>query len=314
MSLFSELHALLGPGSVPVVSAGCVYGVFAAGEKMMSERARDALSQWLLSFEIRKVAALPGVAQELFNRVFGARHFSIKCFVRSVLFSVGATVILTLLVFLISPQRVVDNVATYRANFMEGGSGYYLWAAPFLWLPWNILIDYFSLLKTRVVLRILGRLVGSTLWIAPIVLLGDYLLYSALFMFGWAVNSAAHLVALGPGGSFFGQMADTLSNEYEWHRTVVDAPLFDAGDDGGLVIFSILFWAGFAPSAWLWLYVLSLFLTRAMLRTDALVSWLRWALDIEKRPFQSIGAVAAALVFVGSAIILVLSAAVSRIA
>jgi hypothetical protein len=120
MSLLSELHAFLGPSSVPVVSAGCVYGIFAAGEKMTSHRARDALSQWLLSFEIRKVAALPEIAQELFDRVFGERHLSIKCFVRSVLFSIGTTAVVTLLAFLISPQRVVDNVTIYLEDFKAG--------------------------------------------------------------------------------------------------------------------------------------------------------------------------------------------------
>jgi hypothetical protein len=75
----------------------------------------------------------------------------------------------------------------------------------------------------------------------------------------------------------------------------------------------ILFWSGFAPSLWIWLYVAALFVTRALLRSEKLVNRLRWLLDIEKAPFRSIGAVAAALAFLATVAILLLSAEVSRI-
>jgi hypothetical protein len=38
--------------------------------------------------------------------------------------------------------------------------------------------------------------------------------------------------------------------------------------------FFIFFWAGFAPSIWMWLYVLALFVTRALLRSERIVNWL----------------------------------------
>ena len=78
-------------------------------------------------------------------------------------------------------------------------------------------------------------------------------------------------------------------------------------------MYSIFFWAGLAPSIWMWLYVLALFVTRTLLRSEKLVNWLRWALDIEKNPFRSIGAVAAAMAVIASVAILLVSAEVSRI-
>jgi hypothetical protein len=77
--------------------------------------------------------------------------------------------------------------------------------------------------------------------------------------------------------------------------------------------FFIFFWAGFAPSLWMWLYILALFVTRALLRSERILNWLRWFLDIEKNPFRSIGAVAAALAFIASVAIILVSAGVSRI-
>src|SRR5262249_25575903 len=78
-------------------------------------------------------------------------------------------------------------------------------------------------------------------------------------------------------------------------------------------LLSIVFWSGFAPSIWMWLYVAALFVTRALLRSEKLVNWLRWFLDVEKAPFRSIGGVAASLAFIASVAIIVVSAEVSRI-
>jgi hypothetical protein len=87
------------------------------------------------------------------------------------------------------------------------------------------------------------------------------------------------------------------------------APLFPTLDG----LNGILFWAGFAPSIWMWLYVLALFVTRTLLRSERLVNWLRWFLDVEKNPFRSIGAVAATLAFIASVAIILVSIEVSRI-
>jgi hypothetical protein len=63
----------------------------------------------------------------------------------------------------------------------------------------------------------------------------------------------------------------------------------------------------------MWLYVLALFVTRGLVRSEKLVNWLRWALDVEKNPFRSIGAVAAGLAFIASVAIILGSVVVFRI-
>jgi hypothetical protein len=78
-------------------------------------------------------------------------------------------------------------------------------------------------------------------------------------------------------------------------------------------LYFVLFWAGFTPSLWMWLYVIALFVTRGLLRSERLVNSLRWFLDIEKNPFRSIGAVAATFAFIASVAIILVSAEVSRI-
>src|SRR5262249_28427630 len=70
----TDIIQLFGTSSVPVVVAGTVLGVFELGERLASQRAKDALSKWLLTFDVQKAKALPDGTQELFERIFGDRH------------------------------------------------------------------------------------------------------------------------------------------------------------------------------------------------------------------------------------------------
>jgi hypothetical protein len=119
MSL-SDFAEFVGTKSVPVIVAGTVYGVFELGEKLASQRAKDALSKWLVSFDVQKAKALPDGTQELFERIFGERHFSLKCFIRSVMFSLGAMVFLGILVFLIDSKALfeMENDALATPRFL----------------------------------------------------------------------------------------------------------------------------------------------------------------------------------------------------
>jgi len=71
VSLPTDIIQLVGTGSVPVVVGGTVLlGVFELGERLASQRAKDALSKWLVSFDVQKARALPDGTQELFERIF----------------------------------------------------------------------------------------------------------------------------------------------------------------------------------------------------------------------------------------------------
>src|SRR5262245_48684129 len=114
------------------------------------------------------------VRRNLFERIFGERHFSWKCFIRSAAFSLGATIFIGLLFILIWPQEFVKM----KENFFEAFifPGWWLFAT--LWLPLSIFIDYVSLWKTRLILRILTRLRANFIVIG---ILGvDFVIYSLL--------------------------------------------------------------------------------------------------------------------------------------
>jgi hypothetical protein len=122
-----DIVQLFRPSSIPVIVFGSVLGVFELGERFASQRAKDALSKWLLTFDVQK--ALPDHTQELFQKIFGERHFSRKCFIRSAVFSLGAVTLIGLLVFLTYPQGVFEMIAIIRIGE---------WITLTIWLPWTL--------------------------------------------------------------------------------------------------------------------------------------------------------------------------------
>jgi len=137
VSLVTDIVQLFGTSSVPVIVAGSVLGVFELGERFASQRAKDALSKWLISFDVQKAKALPDGTQELFERIFGERHFSLKCFARSAVFSVGAMAFIGLLLILIYPQTVAIIIRGFSYSWF-GLPG--TWLLISLWLPLSILL------------------------------------------------------------------------------------------------------------------------------------------------------------------------------
>jgi hypothetical protein len=211
-------------------------------------------------------------------------------------------VFLAILLFLISPEEVLRRKEElfYWVNFA-------------LWLQWSILIDYVSLFKTRLILGFITRMGQRNALLAMAVGGIDYVVYRLLFSTGLA---------------FLGFARSVIPLDWTYMRASVFITIFIAIISGIISDFMgetmalfprnvdllfILFWSGFAPSLWMWLYVIALFFTRAILRSERIVNWLRWSLDIEKAPFRSIGAVAAALAFMASVAVLLISAEVSRI-
>jgi len=168
------------------------------------------------------------------------------------------------------------------------------------------LLDYISLLKTRLILRLLTQLKRSIIVTIGILAI-DFCSYKVLYTIGLVtvVMTFLYLNGVNPAAIPFLEIFAKAIVRFDI--------LWFAGAAYTDEWYFIFFWSGFAPSIWMWLYVLALFVTRGLLRSEKVVNWLRWALDIEKNPFRSIGAVAATLAFIVSVAIILVSVEVSRI-
>jgi len=140
--------------------------------------------------------------------------------------------------------------------------------------------------------------------LALVILAIDYTVYKLIFLVGFYLVAWPVLITFRSADAFRILLSEV------WDIIIIAIVSLTPNE---INVGFIEFWAGFAPSIWMWLYVLALFVTRGLLRSEKLVNWLRWALDIEKAPFRSIGAVAATLAFIVSVAIILVSAEVSRI-
>ena len=287
MSLLTDIFELFGSSSVPVVLAGSVLGVFELGERLASQRAKDALSNWLLTFDVRKAGALPDGTQELFERVFGESHFSPKCFVRSAIFSVGAMIFIILLGLLILPNEflgLINALDKPPSSSITLG----IWLLLTLWVPWSILLDYLSLFKTRLILKVLTRLKRNVIYYIVVVAV-DLCIYKIMWSIGIvAVFVVYYFYASEGSTTIFESFAIGMDVFLDWlfNRSFFPSVFSQSGEIANM--FFVFFWAGLAPSVWLWLYVSALFVTRSILRSERVVNWLRWFLDVEKIRFAQL--------------------------
>ena len=132
----------------------------------------------------------------------------------------------------------------------------------------NLIPDYFSLLETRWMMRF----AASSNWFLLALLL-DFLATTFIAFAVWVP------IMLG----FFLVAGETATQSM--------------GDLLGLVTI-VGFFSTFFTSIWLWLYVLSIPVSRVLLRMNSGVGFLLRVTDVERQPFRSIGFVSVIIVSV----------------
>lgn len=296
--------------------AGITFGVFASIEGLISKDLKRRLSD----FVTRNPSALddlPSLAGQLFIRIFGSSHFSLRCVAASVIASCS---FLTLMYVL----RLILVLWTH-ANNSSGEIYQYLMAElkyPFMSevggsvvvsLVANLVLDFFGLLKTRLIITFLAKR-GGSVWLGCIAAFADLVFSFAIFQafylvfyfVGFIVSfTTGHmLLPAGDANSFLPMIAlmvlfnfatshaypDGTAMHFLAHSHVVFVIL--AATFFPLFLTSVFFYASIAPSIWLWLFVGASTVSRlvAPFWPSAL-----YALNFEDAPLKMIGLMAAAL-------------------
>jgi hypothetical protein len=142
---------------------GAVWAMFEAVEQASSTEARALTTRYLKETDLGSIAGwFPVASRDIFESIFGARHFTRHCVLRSLLASVIAVSIL--LGNLALHQNSLDWLIFERTLPRIG---------PILAsvIVWSMVLDYLNLLKTRIVIGHLGRhrVHGAALLLIPIV-------------------------------------------------------------------------------------------------------------------------------------------------
>jgi hypothetical protein len=161
----------------------------------------------------------------------------------------------------------------------------------------NVGPDYIALLTTRFSLRFMGQThsvtrIGIALLIGFLctVVIGTF---ASSVLVDMAFNGFGDAMSEGLSG----QHSETAMRAKDYVGALWKMSMFrDLG--AGDINTATFFYPVFFTSVWLWLYALAGFFLKAARRFDAGFAWFNRKFDVDKKPFQSIGLVAGALVSV----------------
>jgi hypothetical protein len=254
------------------VIAGLVWKCFERVEVVLTDDTKLEIAVWLVGAKPLgpKMEPWPDTIIRLFDVVFGRKHLSLQCFLRSFMVS-----------FVLSVAIWIHDIVRdgYVAKVRSVWYVTYIISAIVLA---SALPDYASLCKTRWTLTRMARTkVRSVRWG---VILMDAALTAMISMCGLVLITLFLSVVLLRKAVVLSDVADMVT--FYWFEIV----------DGVPNIAVNTFYAAFVSSLWIWLYAGAGFLLKAARRFDIGFQWFNRHFDIEKKPLQSIGLVSGVLV------------------
>jgi hypothetical protein len=310
---------------------GIILAPFVIVESIVSSDIKKRLSEFLRSKD-HALDDLPPIAAQLFELVFGKRHLSFRCLSASVVASLFFLTLLYVLRLLLiiavnnegsSPYEQLIGELKYP--FMEE-----VRASFAVSIVANLILDYFGLLKTRLIIAFLVRKKRSVLR-GMLAILADFLFsffvfqtfYVIFYLVGFVVSFGYGRIIM-PGGDprSFGPMVEILillnfatnpaypsgtAMHFLMNSHVISVFLYYTFFP--IFLTSVFFYASIAPSIWLWLFVAAAVISRVIAPFWPLA--LR-ALNFEQAPIKMIGLVASiavAVLWVFTIVVLVLGLA-----
>lgn len=275
-------------------SAGGVASLFVATNQVTSAEARERLAQTLKGLSMAAwMNVWPKHFIDLFDSLFGKRHLTVNCFLRSSLASLLALLVLFVAFLIASDTSLGRYLDSWYVD--QWADDPVLALSLGITIVGNFLPDYLSLLETRFVL---SRLKDGPPWYKVIgYLVFDLVATTVIFLL-----------------FFILYLYIVFSMRDGWHDWDYVVYLFDSVFTGILPMWltsfdldvsssltfdrRLNFYTTFITSAWIWLFVLS----TVVAKLCAVVLnplWLRLkcqVLDVENQPILVLGWISAGLV------------------
>lgn len=145
-----ELPPLLTYAGSWVAITGGIWVLFQRAETVLKPEVKAAISQWLRNLNPKTAFAnWPSTFAAVFDRIFGERHLSWRCFSRSCAASFLAVIIVTLIWAALRPSQFTTFVQYPKHTLLFT---IFLFAALL-----NLIPDYLSLLETRHIIRWMSK-------------------------------------------------------------------------------------------------------------------------------------------------------------
>lgn len=274
--------------SLIVLFCGAIYGSFLALERVVSTECKKDIAEWLKGEKVSgSLTTWPRQFVALFDRVFGERHWSQKCFLRSCVASLIVMVTLWGLWVVRRPDDAVLYAQRMNENLVENLIFFFLFN-----LSWNMCTDFFALLACRHILGIMASQkasVGSSLLCAMLGTFASAATYVFVTVYVGIVVIMAFWHQIVPV-----QFDDVNRMFSQYMNELLENGLYlrsrPRSGSIGVYFYSALF-----TSFWAWLYFIAASCIRAARHLSPVLSFIRYTMDLKNRPLECIGVVAAAI-------------------
>ena len=265
VDLLKWVAAWLGLGSA-------VYVLFDRAEKTVTPATRKAISRWLQNLDYGEaVRNWPDAFAKVFDRVFGEKHLSWKCFLRSSVASLVAVSVMWLLV-----EARLEVIPDLCGDLLTN----YLIPGVLASIALNLVPDYVSLLETRALLKLMAK---STVGVwSPSLVIVDVAATAVIFASALFLYELPHLEPELP--SVTERVATAMQDAAVWWD-------LSRWEEGGGQYYGIYLYSTYFTSVWLWLYLLGGLALKAAYFLGLGVRGLGKVLDVKEQPLRSIGMV-----------------------
>jgi hypothetical protein len=291
-----DLFGLLGFGGTGFFATLAVLGLFWKADDAFSDELRDAFSNKLQGLKIDTEGVnWPRAFMQMFDQVFGDRHLTVRCFIRS---TIASTVCYFVVLFSMLPFITVNNdIQLFKTKFEYVITMISFF--PVFGITINALGDYISLLESRAIIRIISK--NASIYRSMIFLFLDVIIttgiYFIMYMTAFAVISQPVLL----------EFLNKMLYEYLAFPTTVlpNIVIFIFPMQPYEFLIIVTYLTTLFTSVWVWVFIIGWAVVQNGSRFQIILRVLQFALPIKTKPMRAIGEVAAlvtALAFIALAI------------
>jgi hypothetical protein len=302
--LLETMRSVFGLGSVFALASGTYY-LFAFLDRNASATARAEIAAWLNTVPSTGPTTLRHTEAEWlrvftwsFDQVFGRKALSWQRIRRSWVISTVVVIGLTLLWAAIRREQFYA-LLTHADRDTLGIFKGVLFTAYIL----NLAPDYISALQTHLLITYFQSRKLLLSWTIP-VLIADAAFKTVIFLIAYTVFVAIFATLY----AFFKEIRDVWSAtgfttlESAWKEFFKFGPYLSAQNPGNPSL-GIFYYSTFFPSVWLWLFMVSMYVFKALFALLRFLGLTRWLFDIERYPLRVIGIIASGLIRLGSLVV-----------
>ena len=238
-----------------------IWVLFYAMENTTPPESKKTVSEWLKSLIGMSISETlietPRLFNKAFDRIFGYKHLSIQCFLKSSMASLIVVIVMLISWSFLYPTSLMATIID-EPDFIIA---FFLLVTILNFIP-----DYVSLFQTRLILNYIEH--AGIKWLSVLIVL-DLIITGLIF----ALGLGTFAILTENVDIYFSLLSDMIQ-----FRSIGNRPPI-----------GILFYSTFFTSVWLYLFLAASISVKFLHSMGRIGNWIMTIIEVEKKPFQSMG-------------------------